>query len=66
MASPEVVRELDQMILVCSFQLKQSILLYSILFYSILFYSILFYSILFYPILFSVPGRLSTGRCLAG
>jgi len=51
MASPEVVRELDQMILVCSFQLKQSYS-YSILFYSILFYSILFYSILFYSILF--------------
>jgi len=52
LASPEVVRQLDYMILVISFQLKDS-------------YSILFYPTLSYPIPFSVPGRLSTGRCLA-
>jgi len=48
LASPEVVRQLNWMIIVGPFQLKYSILFYSILFYSILFYSILFYSILFY------------------
>jgi len=50
LVSPEVVWQLDQMIIARPFQLFYSILFYSILFYSILFYSILFYSILFYSI----------------
>jgi len=48
LVSPEVVRELDFVVIVSPFQLKFCSVLFSILFYSILFYSILFYSILFY------------------